>query len=382
MNHRSAESLLEHASAATGLHDFGGDDFLLGLRVLAAAIEESEIAPAMRETLYGMVDATLQTRLKLMDHRRRHPAIAAEEITSPAIVIGLPRTGTTALVDLLAQDPAARVLQQWETANLYPPADRADWHRDPRIAAMDAAIKASAASDPVVQLGLHTYGATLPDECNAMMTLDFRSPNLSVLCHLPRYSQWLRFASYRQPYRMHREVLQQLQHHGPRGRWTLKSPFHTFDLGALFAEYPDAVFVQTHRDPTQLMPSMCGLYATIRGENEGDPRRIATGRELIQFYGTGLQRALAARRDPLLDARVFDISHRAMIEDPMGTLRAIYHRFDLPLTAEAEARMKAWIAAPAQHMSGRKFTLAEFGLDRAQVDAAFAGYGEAFGDYF
>lgn len=378
------EDFLQRAREASGLSDFGeSETFLVGLRLLCLDLDD---APALddinRERLIGAIGMHLINRLRLVEERRTHPEICAEEIQGPLVVIGLPRTGTTAMVDLLAQDPAARAPTQWETGNLFPPPNKTTWAQDPRIAALQAQMDAAAPTDPMVAQGLHTPGALLPDECNSFIGPEFWSPNLAVMANLPRYSEWLRWAAPARPYLTHRWVLQHLQHYGPSGRWTLKSPFHVHALPAFLAEYPNAVFVQTHRAPTALMPSMCGLYCTIRGEGPGDPRRAVTGKELCAVWGTGMQRAMSARLDPALNARVFDVSHRSMIEDPMGTVRSVYTRFDLPFSAAAEAAVAAWLANPAQHMSKVKFTLADFGLDEDEVTAAFGPYSERYKDYF
>ncbi|MCC6382703.1 MAG: sulfotransferase [Dehalococcoidia bacterium] len=378
------DDFLQSARAATGLNDFGeSEDFLVGLRIICADLGDApNVEGAARERLLGAIDAALATRLRLVEERKAVPAVCEEAIEGPLVLIGLPRTGTTALVDLLAQDPAARAPTQWENGNLFPPPKKAEWASDPRIAELQARLDAEAPHNPMVAMGLHAFGAMLPDECNAFTGLEFWSPNLAVLAHLPRYSEWLRWASPARPYRAHKWVLQHMQHFGPGGRWLLKSPFHVHALPALVAEYPDAVFVQTHRDPKALMPSMCGLYSTIRGEGPGDPRRAITGAELCRVWGAGMQRAMAARLDPALNARVFDVSHRAMIEDPLGTLRSVYDHFRLPFTAAAEAAARAWLANPAQHMSKVKFTLEEYGLTEAQVEDAFGPYAERFKAYF
>jgi hypothetical protein len=374
---------MERASQACGLEDFGdNDEFRVGLRVLLAAIEEVDLPLAVRDAFQTNWIISLETRLRLVQLRRDRPEIAAERIEGPLAVIGLPRTGTTALVDLLAQDPAARAPLQWEPVNLFPPANPDHWKDDPRIALVQSALDEAAISTPFVALGLHTFGATLPDECNSFLALDFWSPNLTAPLALPAYTEWLRLGRLQHPYTTHRWVLQHLQAHGPAGRWTLKSPFHAFALSEFIAEYPDAMFVQTHRDPIELMPSMSGLYSTIRGENPGDPARNDTGQELLSLWGTGLQRCLAARRDPAVDARVFDVSQRAMIADPFGTLHSVYDHFGLEFSAEAERGARAWLEHPAQHMSSVKFTLADFGLDPDQVEVAFGGYRHRFGDFF
>lgn len=379
----SDSDLMAQAVAATGLADFGEhDDFRVGLRVLINEVDAVGVTGEDRATLEAGWVTALATRLQLIHARTTQPSIAGEHIEGPLAVIGLPRTGTTALVDLLAQDPAARAPLQWETVNLFPPPNKSEWASDQRIAQLQAMFDEMAPVNPIVALGLHTFGALLPDECNSFLSLDFRSPNLSVMGGMPRYSEWLRHGGIEHPYATHRIVLQHLQAHGPSGRWTLKSPFHNFAIPQFLAEYPGAMLVHTHRDPIELMPSMCGLYSTIRGQNRDDPGRAATGRELVELWGTGMQRGLAARLDPAINARVFDVSHRAMAADPIGTVQSVYERFDLPYTPAAERAMQHWLHHPSQHISSIKFTLAEFGLDKEQVEEGFGDYRARFGHLF
>jgi hypothetical protein len=382
MTHTGTE-LMDIAAKSCGLTDYGpSDGFKVGLRVLVAAADEAALNGELRAALESGWIADLATRLRLVQLRKERPEITKEQINGPLAVIGLPRTGTTALVDLLAQDPSARAPMQWETVNLFPPADKSTWADDPRISQLQAILDQAAASNPIVALGLHSFGARLPDECNSFLTVEFWSPNLTAACPLPAYSDWLRLGRPVRPYETHRWVLQHLQAHGPAGRWTLKSPFHAFAVAEFLVEYPDAMLVQTHRDPADLMPSMCGLYSTIRNQGAGDPGRLATGQELLAQWGTGLQRCLADRRDPQTDARIFDVSHRSMAADPLGTVSSVYEHFELPLTREAETAMQRWIEHPAQHISSVKFTLDDFGLDRDQVEAGFGEYRSRFGQYF
>ncbi len=380
---RSAQTLMDQAMTATGLSDFGDHlDFQAGLRTLIAGAEAAGIADETLVALETGWVASLQIRLQMVQLRQERPEIAAQTIDGPLAVIGLPRTGTTALVDLLAQDPAARAPMQWETANLFPPSSKSDWSTDPRIAGLQAVFDQMASVNPIVALGLHTFGAMLPDECNSFLALDFWSPNLVVTQALPAYSEWMRLSGLVRPYATHHRVLQHLQAHGPAGRWTLKSPFHLFAIPQFIDQYPDAMLVHTHRNPIELMPSMCGLYATIRGQGPDDPGRLATGRELLEVWGTGLQRGIASRQDPAVDSRVFDVSHKATAADPMGTVRSVYDHFDLPFTPAAEQAMRQWLEHPAQHMSSVKFTLADFGLEADQVEAGFGDYCARFGHLF
>jgi hypothetical protein len=376
----TAEAFLKKARSSTALDDFGDEGFMAGLRVLASDLDHSGLPDTWAQQLRGIIESNLENRLRLLAVRGANPGVAEEAIERPLFVIGLPRTGTSALVDMLAQDPAARVLLQWEMLHLSEVLDRDTWATDPRIAEVEAVFQNAPRAHAA--MGLHTYGATLPDECNVPMTMNLQGPNMSVLGHLPRYNEWTRLSRMQQPYALHKYVLQHLQHFGRGGRWTLKSPFHVFDIPGLLESYPDAVFVQTHRDPLQLIPSLCGLYSTIRGEGPGDPGRAVTGREIVDLWGTGLQRLMAARMDPAVDRRILDLSHRQMISDPLGTVRTVYERFDLPFDADVEERMQKWIAAPAQHMSPVKFKLDEFGLTPNLVEAAFGPYRERFADLF
>ena len=141
--------LMDEAVAATGLSDFGEhDDFRIGLRVLMAAADDAGLDDAARDALDASCVAALATRLHLVQLRSDRPMIAAERIDGPVAVIGLPRTGTTALVDLLAQDPSARAPMQWETAGLFPPATREEWSTDPRIAADPGSLRRYGARQP------------------------------------------------------------------------------------------------------------------------------------------------------------------------------------------------------------------------------------------
>jgi hypothetical protein len=374
--------LMERAAEMTGLSDFGQhDDFRTGLGFLLAALDGSDLPPEMQVLMHHAWVGSLATRLRLVESRRQQPEIATQEIEGPVAVIGLPRTGTSALVDLLAQDPAARAPLQWETVHLFPPANPETWSNDPRI--VDFQRSLDQMMDAIPTLGaLHTFGARLPDECNTFLALDFWSPNFTARMALPTYTEWLTVGRLEHPYLTHHWVLQHLQAHGPSGRWTLKSPFHAFAVAELIEEYPDVMLVQTHRDPIDLLPSMAGLYSTLRGHKPGDSGRKATGHELLTLWGTGLQRCLTARCDPAIDERVLDLSHRAMTKDPLGTLRTVYVRFDLPFTANAERCFTTWLDNPAQHKSSVAFSLDDFGLTSDEVEQAFGDYRERYGAFF
>lgn len=377
--------LLAAAAAATRLSDFGDESFRKRLRILLADIDRPGLPVETRQRMLADWQTRLETRLKLLAVRGAE--VSQQHIEGPLVVTGLPRTGTTALIDILAQDPAARVLYNWETSNLVPPADPQHWHDDPRIAATQAMIEAL--DDPVakavVEAGLHNYGAMLPEECNTILTLDFwgaRYPGEPEALHLPSANEYVEWCTAERPYALHRMILQHLQAHGPKGRWTLKCSGHVFSIPEMLAEYADAMFVQTHRDPIPTLTSLCGLTAIIRGQGPGHPGRPATGRYILQRWGAGLRKCMAARLDPAVDHRFMDVSHRQILEQPLTVVRAIYDQFHLRLSAKATSRMTRWIEHPAQHISATRFTLEDFDLTASEVESAIGPYRERFGAFF
>jgi hypothetical protein len=379
------EQLMAEATAATGgLADFGPDDgFRTSLRILLADLEAADLDSDRRQALRDTWRGRLETRLRLMALRAERPQIASQHIIGPLMVTGLPRTGTTALFDILAQDPTVRAPLTWETMTLGRPAVPGHWHDDPRISEVDQYL--ASLGDPVAKAGLHTYGAMLPDECNNIHLYNFwgaRYPGEPEAVYLKGASVWINKCMPRKPYAMHKIILQHLQAHGPGGRWILKEPFHINALGEFLDEYPDAMIVQTHRDPIAIFTSLAGLYATIRGEGPGHPGRPATGRYVLERWGTSIDRCLAARQDPALEARILDIGQRQITAEPMQTVEAVYERFDLPLLPTARERMARWIANPAQHESKTRFTLDEFELTENDVDRVVAPYRERFHAYF
>jgi hypothetical protein len=385
----SVEPLLEEAERETGLSDWGDDQSWRGcLAVLVDSINAMQAPVDVIEP--GRLDLVrlLATRLRLVEDERRHPEVAAQEIDRPVIVIGLPRTGTTILFDLLALDPAARAPQTWEVRWPWPAPERESYTTDPRIAELQAAFDAMTTAAPEVK-PLHPWRATLPEECNTIMIYHFASVTFWARLHVPKYVDWLLAERAPGVYRTHKRILQQLQWKGPRGRWTLKSPAHQLDLEGLLATYPDACLIQTHREPARSFASLASMVATLRRAGSRalpgaaavvtDP--VEVGRSAAKLWGGALERSTISRRDPRIDAAVLDIAYRDLVVDPAGTVRRIYERFDLPWSDDygevVEQRMHE---SAGEHQGQHRYTLEEFGLDEDELRDRFPAYRERFGD--
>jgi Sulfotransferase family len=373
---------VREAERRTGLADFGDDDaWREGLARFCAALEaEAALTPLGRSIARGSLIDALANRLQMTDWRRRHPEIDAERIERPLVVIGMGRTGTTILHDLLARDPANRVPLSWEVDTPCPPPERASFANDPRIAATDARL---ARTDQLVPgfKTMHPMGALLPQECVSMLSTELASIAFQLLYRVPSYTHWLHEEADLAPaYRGHRRWLQLLQWRCP-GRWVLKSPCHLWHLRALLATYPDALLVQTHRDPLQVLSSLTSLATTIRkmASDAIDPAAIA--REWSHWNAVAYERSVRARVEGwIAPERVFDLHFSDFLKDPLRSIEQIYAFAGLSWTPAVADAMRAWWQAHPADAHGRHVhRFSDTGLDERSEREKVKGYVEFFG---
>ncbi|HEY8120167.1 MAG TPA: sulfotransferase [Myxococcota bacterium] len=368
--------LLAAAARETRLDDFGGDTFRSGLRELLRCLEsEAQLTTLGRSMARSAVVSALATRLRLVDWRKRHPEVAEQEIRRPLLVLGMPRTGTTLLHGLLAQDPAARAPLTWEVATPCPAPESASFASDPRIAAARATERDIEKIAPGF-LAIHPSGALLPQECVSLTASEFVSMQWEATFAVPSYQRWCEALDPAPAYRWHRAFLQHLQSRHRRERWVLKTPAHLLTLDALFAEYPDALIVQTHRAPSQVVTSLASLECTLRGASSDrlDPRD--QGREAADLIERMLRAGIASRAaHPERESQFCDLAYPDLVSDPLGSVKRIYDRFGLDFSSAFEARMRAFLADNASDKHGvHKYAPAVFGLDIAQLERRYAFY--------
>ena len=374
-------SLLDAARRSTGHDDVGDDGFREPFREVLRGLETEA-----RLTLVGRIAARqdvlgqLANRLRLEADGRRHPEIAAEEVRQPLFIVGLPRTGSTLLHHLLAQDPGSRVAQAWEVMFPSPPPEAATYRSDPRIDKAARQLTWFDALTPDFKT-IHPLGAQLALECIAIMSPTFLSPRFHTTYHVPTYQEWLERQDLRPAYRFHRRFLQQLQWRTPARRWVLKAPAHLFAFDALLETYPDARIVQTHRDPTTVLASVASLTAVLQRAftDHLDPYEI--GHEVSRRWTNGLDRAMRLRQSGRVAAeRFFDVHYHDLLRDPMMVIRRIYAHFDVPLTEEASVAMRGFLAAnPKDKHGAHRYSLSSFGLEADDLVRRFKAYREYYG---
>ena len=377
---KTSAELIDEAVAETELSDFGGfaadagsGTFREGLDRLTESLNSEADLNHLGEQIFGIrLKGALVNRLRVEDTIKQHPEIPDEAIAGPVVILGLPRTGTTAASQLLSVDPAIRSLRLWESACPVPPPETATQDTDPRIADTEAGLEMMYATFPRMR-SMHSETATGPTECIDLLSMEFRTPHYDGMAYVPAYTEWVTHCDMGVAYRYHQRVLKLLQWHCPPRLWHLKTPVHMLSLPALAATYPDSLFLWTHRDPAEVLGSVCSLIGYTRSW-VSDRSDAGLGVQQAELWAEALRRAIAYREG--VGGRGFaDISWGEMQKDPVVALARSYEKLGLHFTAEAESRMTKWRAdnPPGAHGS-HDFSLEEFGLSVDEVRERFGFY--------
>ncbi|GDY29619.1 sulfotransferase family protein [Gandjariella thermophila] len=366
-----------HASATriTGLDDFGTDHYRDGLAVLLESYaRDAGLTPPGNKVKRAFLRGALVARLLSEAAWKQYPEHADVRIERPIFVTGLPRTGTTALHRLLAADPAHQGLEVWLTEVPQPRPPRESWADNPVFQRIQAGYEQHHVNHPEF-MGVHHMSAEAVEECWQLLRQSMRSISYECLAHLPTYSAWLAGQDWAEAYRRHRRNLQLIGLPDADRRWVLKNPSHLFALDALFAVYPDALVIQTHRSPRTAIASVCSLAAQATEGWSETFRGAVIGRDQLELWARGLA-TFTEDRARLNPAQFFDVRYEDFVADPLGTVEAIYAYFGLPLTGEARHAMRALHAESTSGATrpAHRYRLADFGLTAEQVDERFADY--------
>jgi len=368
--------LLDEACRKTGLSDFGDESFRQSLHILFESYQtEARLTLIGRLAVWYDTLRLLINRLQLVDDRKRYPGIAEQNIRKPLFIVGLPRTGSTLLHNLLAQDPDNRVPLTWEVMYPSPPPRRHAYKEDPRIAKTDKVLRQFDRLLPEFK-AIHPMGARLPIECVTIMSHTFLSSQFQSTYHVPSYQQWLQAVDFQPVYLFHRNFLQHLQWRFPAQQWVLKAPAHLFAMESLFAVYPDARIIQTHRNPLEVIGSVASLDVVLRGAFSDAVDHHAIGVEALKQWADAARQAMhvreqaGSRRD-----RFLDVCYRDLVRAPISTVQRIYEYFDLPFTNRARERMETFLKENPKDKHGtHSYSLSQFGLSSELVMSYFNDY--------
>jgi len=379
--------LLARAQAATSLQDFGEDSFREGLEILVAAVDtEARLNERGKAALDAQIADLLSNRLKVEHWYSLHPEIDEQQIVTPLIGLGLPRTGSTALSCLLAEDPDARSIRGWEARSPCPPPQTATQLTDPRIEVSQRAMQQRDRLFPRMKTMVPS-SASSPTECQNFMGYDFKSQIFQPFAQIPTYIEWLNHEADLVPtYRYVKRVLKLLQWRCPPLRWRLKNPGHMLFIDALVKVFPDACFWMTHRDITAVIPSVADLYFEMTRAFSDDVDKAFLGRLNVDIWELGLRRLIAFRDAPRATAReedrnrrFFDVHFAPFQRDPFPVMAQLYHFLGEELTDETLTRMRVWRQnTPRDKHGAHSYEPADFGIEPSALRDRFRFYSDRF----
>ena len=377
----TVDAVCAAAVAQTGLSDFGADDFRERLEVqLDEMNADPERTGLGRMMMFGDCVRYASNRLRIRELLKQHPEILDIPIEKPVIVIGLPRSGTTNLVNLLAADSRFRSMPLWESYEPVPdPSEETPTDGvDPRWTRCQGQWEAMQAGAPFIA-AMHPMNPDHVHEELELMTPDFTSYNLEWVARTPKWRDYFLAHDQTPHYAYMKTVLQIMQWYRPRERWVLKSPQHLEQIGPLMTTFPDATIVVTHRDPVAVVQSTItmltyGARTSYKTSNPEWYRDYWTDR-----IGRLLDSSLRDRH--LLPAdRTVDVFFHEYMADEMGTLQRIYDMAGIEFTGEAKAEVAAYQAAHPRGKEGRVVydLRGDFGVTPEEVRTRYTDYMNAF----
>ena len=367
--------LTEVATRSTGLTDFGGDAWREHFEIFVRALEEeSDLHLPGRLMVRTEILRTLRNRLGLSELWRKRPEMLETQIEAPTFIVGSPRSGTSILHELMAQDPASRVPALWEMNH---PVEALEGNN--RGESADRVTQFWHDLQPEYET-MHANSGFLPNECIFITMHEFLSDHWGGNHNVPSYEKHLQASDQRPAYAFHKRFLKTLQLRETSRRWLLKAPSHLFQLLALFDIYPDARIIRTHRDPLKTLASSISLMGTLKWMrcNEVDmskaPALLAFGYEYI--YRTEIEQRIGGI---LPDAQFIDVRFEDVVRDPAGTVESVYRQLGWPMTDEVRRRVTNYAKnKPKGSRGSHKYSLEEVGLDAAEERKRFRFYMQRF----
>ena len=358
------ESLVAAAIAKAGHDDFGEDYWQEPLKILCKDLDEvAELTAMGRLMARNDILMWLGIRLQITALTKAHPEILAQPVPEPIFICGLPRSGTSILFEVLAQDPDFGVPSMWESTVPFPPPEQSSYANDPRIEPADKLWTQWNRLVPEFA-ALHEMGGAIPAECGLIMAGSFISDHIVAMHMTDNYGAWQAQADLTPAYAFHKMMLQVLQWKNPRKRWLLKAPAHQSNLATLLKVYPDAKIIQTHRDPIKCMGSATNLMACIYKMRSDK----AFNAEFFDEFLVG--EATAQRLELVIDqvasgvipeGTLCDSRYCDLMDAPIENVERIYRYFNMPLSDIARQRMEDYLASKPQ---------GKFGKHRYESDAS------------
>ena len=376
-----SEALRARARKRTGLNDFGDPPVERPLKALVTSLEnEADLHPLGRFLMRMHLLGILETRLRLTEAwRNQLGELDNSPIQRPLFITGMPRSGSTFLHELLAQDTENRSPKAWEVMFPLPAPDANRGDRDPRVRRAAACLWWFRRLAPQAD-SVYPMRAWTPHECVAIHSYTLLAEEFVSTCRIPGYERFLRSEGLGPTYAWQKRFLQHLQSRYPVKQWVLKSPDHLCSLEDLFSIFPDALIIQMHRNPLEALRSSVQLTKVLQGlfARPGNPDQV-TEHE-TRLLAEKMESSIRFRDfHPELAGRFLDLNYTELISDPMAAVRRIYQHMDRPLTQPAVQRMQQLVAARSRYRWQKNQPRPDRGLDASEVMRRFENYCLRFG---
>ncbi len=377
----AGDRLHELVTARTGLTDFGPDDYALGLRVLLHSMDyDPHFSASGRSYAWSELATALSARAIAVAAMKARPDAAGVTIRAPVVITGIPRTGTTALHKLMAVDPQFQGLQTWITNAPMPRPPRDTWASNPHFQRTEAILEAMFAANPRMRAA-HNIVAEEVDECMEIMRQGFVTNRFACNWSAANYDAWWQTQSELPGYRYLKSVLQLVGADEPEKRWLLKNPGHIANLDLLFAIFPDACVIQTHRNPAKAVPSLCQLL--IQAHEAIEVGRVSERAQLMGLREVEKWAKAIRDAEPVRKAhgdQIIDVVHGDFHRHPMEVIARIYDKFGLKLDADTEAKMLRRVDdKPEMAHGAHTYQATDFGMSEDEILERFGDYPDRFG---
>lgn len=371
----NVDSLIEEAQRKAG--SSGESEvpaFIAALKVLAHSLDtEARLTPRGRIAVRNGLVTALRTQLEVQRSNIRHPEIQDIPIARPVFVIGLMRTGSTLVHNLLSQHPDLRVPNLWEL--LFPTGGEGGPRAQEALASY-AQTYVDEYNRVAPQLkSIHFLDARRPDECHRLGGNTFQSMVYEMRYRVPSYSNWLRTQDFTPVYQYHQLQLKHILWRIGGEVVVLKCPFHLWNIEELARVYPTARFIHLHREPTSVLLSTCSLCTTLRGARSDIVDQAEIGQQWLAHNERGMAKIQKALQGSLADKPVLDVFYHELLGDTLGVMKQICDFIDVPLTKQAEGQMYSYLYNNQQNKHGsHKYTARDFGLNPRDLEERFADY--------
>ena len=348
----------------------GNDDYIEPLEILVDSVNKHN-----KFNIFGKVafNHQLKNRLKMRKMLNElHENNNFDQPADPVFVIGLPRSGTSLLFNLLSLDIAHRSPMYWEIMHLMPLA-KTQTARKRREFKTNTELKLAKTIIPKLR-AIHTIRATTPEECQQIATMNIRSFVYMCMADVPEYVEYLKSTSFDSVFKWHKKFYQALELNGKPTRWLLKDPSHIGHIPQILKEYPNAKFIHIHRDPAESVASFCSLTKNVRLAFSKKIDTNGIGKTVIDFWNHNLSRGMEDRK-LLSSDQIVDIQYSEFVKNPLDHIKNTYQQLNFDMNIQTENKIQKYLEQDTNILKPEhRYTLDEFGLNQNDIDGQFKEY--------